>query len=154
MSDCVRAMMKRATVRKRCTECRQWFRPPARLAKQQRVCGEECRRARRRRQARARRALEPSRYREEEVERKRRSRERAAAGRAGAGPSGVGGALCHAPGGVSKSMESRREFDEIWDAMWELSRAGWEREMRRIVREVWRKARHRPGADEELSRAG
>ena len=138
-------MTKQATIRKRCTECRRWFRPVARLVKQQRVCGEVCRRERGRRLSRARRAREPARYREEERERKRRSRqaavERAAATQAGPSSSG------HAPGETPKMLESREEFARMWDEVVELSRAGWEQELRRMARQIWRKMRHGPALE-------
>ena len=101
------AMATRATIRKRCAECRMWFKPAARLAKQQVVCGASCRLRRRRKQARARRAKEPEWHRREERERKRRSREeqrqarlRAAAEGDCAREEGSSG-VCHAPGGFS-----------------------------------------------------
>jgi hypothetical protein len=141
-------MSKRPTYRKRCVECRAWFRPVVRLAKQQQVCGEACRHARRRRQARARRAQEPARYREDERERKRRSR-------ASAATRDVTSWACgHAPGEAPKSSGSQREFDQIWDTLFEASRAAWEREVRKITGQMWRElrraaalegARHAPG---------
>jgi len=143
--------MKRATVRKRCAECRGWFRPEARLAKQQRVCGEACRLARRRRQSRARRALEPVRHREEERERKRLSRE---AKRAAATRSETAAAVSHEPGVSPKPRKSREEFDRVWDEVIDLSRAAWEREMRRITRKIWRELRHDVGQGAVRSRAG
>jgi hypothetical protein len=145
--------MKRTTVRKRCTECGSWFRPLARLAKQQRVCSERCRLARRGRHARARRALDPVRHREEERERKRQSRQ-AAQKRAAVTEPGTAVSACHAPGEASKQRESQKEFDQIWDKLIDLSRAAWERELRRIAREIWRKSRHGPGAGEGWSRTG
>ena len=127
-------MAKRATYRKRCTECRQWFTPPARLAKQQCVCSGTCRRARRRKQARARRAREPARYREEERERKRRSREKARDDGAGAKAR-----PCHEPGDAAKQMKSRQEFSDLWDKVMGVSRAGLERQVRKIAKEIWLK---------------
>lgn len=149
-------MRKRATIRKRCAECREWFRPPARLVEQQRVCGSACRLKRRAKQARVRRAGEPARHREEERERKRRSREgqrqsgqRGGRPDAGGGaPVGAEGAGCHGPGGARKARKSRREFDDLWDRLLDLSRAGLEREVRKIAREVWSKSRHAAGSGE------
>ena len=139
-------MAKRATIRKRCAECREWFTPPVQLEKHQVVCGASCRVERRRKQARARRRLDPARYREEERERKRRSR-------ASGGASGVGGdgrklpvgeegqAPGHAPGEACNPRESRGEFARMWDTLSTQSRAGWEREVRKIAHESWRKGR-------------
>lgn len=147
-------MSKRATIRKRCAECRRWFTPPARLAKQQRVCSAACRLKRRAKQARARRACEPARYRDEERERQRRCRQEQRLARLGAAkaqkpdagsePAGAGGAACHAPGDAQKSRKSQREFEDLWDRLIGVSRAGLEREVRKIARQAWRKSRHAP----------
>lgn len=142
------AMAKRATIRKRCAECRTWSTPPARLAKQQVVCGASCRLKRRRKQARARRAAEPVHFRDEERERKRRSRQkqrRKLAEQEFAGGDAQKKAAKgrgHAPGKAPKRAESGREFVDFWDKLSEVSRAGWEREVRKIAREVWKKLRH------------
>ena len=119
---------KQASVRKRCAECRAYYTPLARLAKAQRVCGEECRRSRRRKLAGERRARSPAAYRRQEKERKRRSRERqraqavaATAAEAVAGErSDAPGAHrerdaapCHAPGETLKHLESLMEFDRL-----------------------------------------
>ncbi len=129
-----------------------WFKPAARLAKQQVVCGASCRLRRRRKQARARRAKEPEWHRREERERKRRSREeqrqarlRAAAEGDCAREEGSSG-VCHAPGDMAKRRESQREFARLWDTLLEVSRAGWEREVRKIARGVWKKLRQEPAA--------
>lgn len=137
-------MSKQARCRKRCAECRRWFWPRARQAKQQRVCGEPCRLARRRRQARVRRAKDPVGHREEERERKRQWRA-AAKHSAGTRP-GTGEAPCHAPGQASKYRQSQGEFGQIWDEVMDMSRAELERQLRRIVRQFWRKTRHGAGA--------
>ena len=152
-------MSKRATRRKRCSECRAWFTPTARLAKQQRVCGSACRLGRRRKQARRRRAAAPVDFRDEERERKRRSRLEARRAGARAVPKcaqmtgSVG--TSHGPGEACKARESLEQFAKIWNSVWDLSRTGWEREARRIAREVWKKSRqgraaggdgHGPGA--------
>ena len=91
------------------------------------------------------------RYREEERERKRRS-QRAEAERAvtRSGPAAGG---CHAPGGTRKARQSQEEFDRICDELCELSRAAWERELRRITRQIWRKSRQSWAVTEVQSRA-
>lgn len=151
-------MSKRATIRKRCAECRTWFRPPARLVKQQVVCGASCRLRRRRKQARARRAVEPARYREEERERKRRwrARQRRAGPEAkpvGAQP-GPGQGVGHALGEMPKHGRSQQQFADLWDTLLEVSRAGWEREVRKIVRQIWQKLRQEAAAPSRVSRTG
>lgn len=145
-------MAKQTTIRKRCAECRKWFRPIARLAKQQRVCSERCRQKRRRRLSRARRARDPVRHREEERERKRRSRQ-AAEERAAATQTVTSAAPGHEPGGTSNDRESRGYFavlwDELCDELVEQSRARWERELRRMARQIYRRVgqeRRRHGA--------
>ncbi len=147
-------MSKRATIRKRCAECRRWFTPPARLAKQQRVCSTACRLKRRAKQGRARRAREPVRYRDEERERQRRCRQEQRLGGlsaakaeepdAGSEPARAVGAACHALGDAQKSRKSQKEFDDLWDRLMDVSRAGLEREVRKIARQAWRKSRHAP----------
>ena len=134
-------MSKRATVRRRCTECRCWFVPAAKVAKQQRVCSEECRRQRRRKQARRRRRQEPARYREEERLQQRRRRERL---RQGAEPGRDGER--HAPGEADKGVRSRDKERVDWDELIEQSRAELERQVLRIIREVERKMRRAPVA--------
>ncbi len=143
-------MAKRATIRKRCAVCGNWFIPLARLASQQVVCGASCRLKRRRKQARARRALEPARYREEEVERKRlsRQRQRERQRMSGQPPDGDQGAQfgpseapCHAPGEPRKCRKEQQNFTDFWDTLLDLSRAGSEREMREVAWEMWQKLR-------------
>lgn len=149
------AMAKQTTTRKRCTECRRWYWPIARLAKQQRVCSELCRLKRRRRLTRARRARDPARYREEERERKRRSRQarEAAEKRAAAAQTVTPPAPGHEPGETSNGLKSQKDFavlwDELCDELVERSRARWQQELRRIAREIWRRVgqeRRRQGA--------
>ena len=143
-------MARKATIRKRCAECPKWFTPLARLASQQMVCSASCRLKRRRKQARARRALDPARYREEEVERKRLSRQRQREQRrvSGKPPDGDIGAQmasseapCHAPGEACNSLKSKQKFADFWDTLLDLSRAGSEREMREVAWEMWQKSR-------------
>jgi len=69
----------------------------------------------------------------------------AKAARAGAQEVGCGGA-CHGPGPTRKPLESGREFAELWDTVLDVSRAGWEREIRRIAQQIWRKSRQARGA--------
>ena len=153
-------MSKRATIRKRCAECRTWFTPPARLAKQQVVCGASCRLRRRRKQARTRRAARPVHFREEERERKRRSRQEQRRKLVEQESAGVGAheraavGRSHGPGEAPNRAESGREFAYFWDELSEVSRAGWEREVRKVAREVWKKLRHTSSPCGRVSRAG
>ena len=145
-------MAKQTTTRKRCTECREWYWPIARLAKQQRVCSEACRGKRRRRLSRKRRARDPVRYREDERERKRRSRE-AAEKRAAATQTVTPAPPGHESGEISKGLKSQKDFAVLWDELCEelveQSRARWQQELRKMAREIWRKVgqeRRRQGA--------
>lgn len=90
-------MSRRKVKRKLCTECRCWFEPSATAETRQKVCGEGCRRGRRRKQARRRRSKELTRYREEERERQRASRARRRCGGGGRqAPLASGASGCHA----------------------------------------------------------
>jgi hypothetical protein len=60
--------------RRKCSECRKWFRPGATAAGHQKTCCEKCRRERRSRLARKRRLADLEAYREEEKHRQRRHR--------------------------------------------------------------------------------
>lgn len=73
----------------RCVECGGRFRPKASAAKTQVVCSAECRRARRRKQDKARRGDRPDVYRAQERVRQRRCRG-GRAGRARHGPASAG----------------------------------------------------------------
>jgi hypothetical protein len=108
------------------------------------VCGASCRLKRRGKQARARRALEPARYRDDERERKRRSRAKprpaSTAGGCGA-QMGSGQGAGHAPGEASKQWKPPRKFIDLWDTLPDVSRAGLERELLKIAQQLWRKWR-------------
>jgi len=60
---------------------------------------------------------------------------------------------CHAPGGRAKPLKSQEEFSVFWDELLDVSRAAWEREMRQIARQMWRKLRREDAAGDALSRA-
>jgi len=75
--------------------------------------------------------------------RKRRSRQarrmaREAGEEAPGAQEGMLGPGGHAPGESSKDRESKEKFAHFWDRVSDLSRAAWEREMRRIARQMWR----------------
>jgi hypothetical protein len=107
----------------RCTECRKWFTPAVTATLHQRVCGPECRRRRRAKLARARRGSAVEEYREDERERQRKRREGAPPG------------TCHEPASGGKAAELLGKMQRIVDGVVRLSRATFEREIRRIVRE-------------------
>jgi hypothetical protein len=107
----------------RCTECRKWFTPAVTATLHQRVCGQECRRRRRAKLARARRGAGLEECRDDERERQRKHREAAAPGRR------------HEPASDGKSPELLGKMQRIVDKVVGLSRASFEREIRRIVRE-------------------
>ena len=112
-------LMARAGAR-RCTECRCWFHP-GRCAPQQRVCGSECRKARRRKLARRRRGRAPFLWRADERVRQQASRE----ARRQKG--------CHAPPSAAKRPDLLRKVQQIVDSAFELSRATLERGLPRIL---------------------
>ena len=114
--------------RRRCTECRQWFMPTVTTGERQKSCGPECRRARRRKQARARRAADLEGFRAEERARQQTYREARRRERSEEG--------CHAPASVRIDAEVLAKVRQIVDEAVRLSRAGFERAARRILRET------------------
>ena len=90
--------------------------------KSQLVCGESCRLKRRRKLARRRREAELDRYRVEERQRQRECRE------------ALREAGCHAPPSSRNRRESRAKSVQLWNELIEVSRATFERQLRRIVR--------------------
>jgi len=107
----------------RCTECRKTFAPAATARLHQRVCGEECRHRRRARLARRRRAADLEACREDECERQRKHRDASVRG------------SCHEPASGRKSAELQGKLQQIVDRVVRLSRATFQREVRRIVRQ-------------------
>jgi hypothetical protein len=87
--------------RRKCSECRKWFRPGATAAGHQKTCCEKCRRERRLRLSRKRRLADLEAYREEEKHRQRRHRAGVTPKAKGdAAPSGghaPASECCHAP---------------------------------------------------------
>jgi hypothetical protein len=71
-------MGKKSSLRKRCSECRDWYHPSGSAQQHQRVCGQQCRKVRRRRLARLlrRRAVQEHRVAERERQRLCRRRRR------------------------------------------------------------------------------
>jgi len=110
--------------RRRCTTCREWFRPDVRAGERQRVCSPECRRERRRRQAKRRRSEDLEGYRA--AERVRQQEHRGEGG--GAKPSAVadGGRRWGAASRAGREAQGSETLEKIlvaWDRASRLSRA-------------------------------
>jgi hypothetical protein len=108
---------------------------------QQRVCGAQCREARRRKLARRRRRRAPGRFRSEERVRQQERRAR---------PSEGG---CHAPRSSAKPWDPLMEIHEIVDSALELSRATLQRRLPVILARSGLSKRTKPGSAESMSRA-
>lgn len=120
--------LARMTKRRRCTECRKWFIPAVTTGERQKTCGPPCRLARRRKQARARRAADLEGHRAEErarqqVWREARRRERCEP-------------ACHAPDSAQIYRELLEKVRQIVDEAVRLSRTGFERAVRRVLRQT------------------
>ena len=120
----------RGMTRRRCTECARRFEAAATAAKSQKVCGPECRLARRRRQDKERRQAALDGYRAEERVRQRACRARRAV------DGGASVTECHGPASDAKRSKSQLEIGEIVAETFRRSRTGFERELRRMVREI------------------
>ena len=126
------------TNRTRCVECRRWYHPARSAVGHQCVCGPECRKARRRKQAKVRRAADLGHFRQEERRRQRESRARRreappeARSRAGPEPEDRDVTGCHAPASSRNSSELVMKARRLWDKQVRLSRASLDRELRRM----------------------
>lgn len=133
-----RAMVTRC----RCTECRRGFVASRKSGENQCTCCEVCRLARRRKQARKRRRKDLEGFRADERDRQQNRRARQAEARALAvaeatqAEFAARGAQCHAPASVLKSLKVQEEIHRILDGPFRLSRAGFERELRRVERKI------------------
>lgn len=102
------------------------------------MCGPDCRKARRRRQAKLRRAEGLLQFRQEERRRQRESRARRreapfeARTRAGPEPEGQDVTRCHAPASSRNSLELLMKARQLWDKQVRLSRASLDRELGRM----------------------
>ncbi len=113
--------------RPRCTECRKRFTPAVTTGDRQKACGPECRLARRRKQSRARRRRDDDGHRSAErarqgVHREQQQKQLDASG-------------CHAPASTAIPLELRDKMHRIVDEVARLSRAGFDRGVREILRE-------------------
>ena len=112
--------------RRRCTACRQWYRPAASAVRHQKSCSPECRGRRRRWTARKRREAEIHEYRVAERERQRacraakRSKQTRSPEVSRAGPS-------------PQVIELEEVVLEKWDKLIDASRASLRRELRAIL---------------------
>ncbi len=137
---------------RRCSECRARLVPAATARATQRVCGPECRKRRRARQARRRRYADREASRADERERQKLHRERRRAGQAPQWPcrgspelsagacSGSGHEACHWLASARKCRNLQREVLEIVNRSLRVSRATFEREQARIARKLSRLA--------------
>jgi hypothetical protein len=114
--------------RPRCTECRKRFTPALTTGDRQKTCGPECRLARRRKQSRARRRRDDDDYRAAERARQGVHREKQ--------QEQLGGSGCHAPASAAIPLELRDKVHQIVDEAARLSRAGFDRGVREILREL------------------
>lgn len=126
-----RGMKGQTTKRRRCTECRRWYRPHRQSQHNQQTCGlSACQRRRRNRIARRRRERELAIFREEERRRQRRRR----ATQKSPGPLGVSRACASA-----KPMKIIDQFLKKWNGEERVSRACFERELVKIIEEISQK---------------
>jgi len=102
--------MPKSTDRRRCLECREWFRPVASARKTQKTCSKACREQRRGQQAAVRRGSDVERFRASERERQTACRERRRA---------EGRRVTEAPvsraGLDSDPLSMKADRDEFWD---------------------------------------
>jgi hypothetical protein len=110
--------------RRRCCECRRWFRPAPSASKTQKTCSKECRLARRAKQERARRGADLAHSRRLERERQRRHRE-VAQRRAGA-PMSRAGLSAQASDAIEEIVAKLGQAER-------LSRDGLRRQLRRFA---------------------
>ena len=102
------------------------------------MCGPECRKARRRKQAKLRRAADLQHFRQDEQRRQRESRarqreaSREARTRAGPEPRGQDVTGCHAPASGRNGAELLMKARQLWDKQAKLSRASLDRELGRM----------------------
>jgi hypothetical protein len=136
-------------LRRRCSECRQWFHAAPSALDHQRACGTECRLVRRRRLARRRRSRHVQDFRVDERERQRACRARRRAAVATAPP-----ALCHAPASALNPAEWAGNLLASWDNAVALSRASLQRKIAVILRQLPSSAGTKSGSGDALSRAG
>jgi len=135
-------------LRKRCTECRQWYEASSSARDTQRVCGEACRQMRRRKLARQRRQEHLLEARDEERERQRAHRAALWAQAASAAATetlpaavssqpardGPRGPARHAPPSSANHPEVLGKVLECWDREMARSRATLQRRIAGILR--------------------
>lgn len=125
LGNCLGVTTKRETPRRRCSRCRDWYRPEPSVAKTQMTCGKKCRLLRRGAQQKKRRDEDGAAVRALDRARKRRQRDREAAAE-GIGPPMSRAGLC---------AEDREWIEEIIEDLGRdqrVSRAGLRRALRRF----------------------
>jgi hypothetical protein len=137
--DASGAMKHSKAARRRCTECRKWFHAAASARQTQKVCSGRCRRVRDQALARARRAQDLDRHREDERERQSKCR-RARREKLGRGPPRVRVTARHTPPSCAKFPELHDKVLESWDKAVALSRASLGRELSETWAEIERSA--------------
>jgi hypothetical protein len=143
--------------RRRCSECRRWFKPEVSAQSTQKICAAEpCRRSRRNQHARRRRSQDVQNYRVDERERKRRSRARRSepervATTAATGPSVT---RCHAPALVTTTSKITGQLLLEWDKIAARSRATLEAKCAEVFERFAALTGTNTGASPALSRAG
>jgi len=115
--------------RKRCTECRRWFRPSRTTGQSQKTCSPSCRQSRRRKLSRRRRKRDIDGYREDECRRQTDCRERR---RSQGGRAEKRAAASRATLSQQKASLSG-EIRKSWDTAVEASRATFELEVRKLI---------------------
>ena len=123
-------------------ECRRWYYPTASAVGHQCVCGPECRKARRRKQAKLRRAEDleyfrgEERRRQQECRARRRGEPSTLEARAGPEPERQAVTPRHAPASSRNHWELRDKVRHLWDEHVRLSRASLDRELGRMGRKL------------------
>jgi hypothetical protein len=119
--------------RRRCTTCREWFRPDVRAGERQRVCSPECRRERRRRQAKRRRSEDLEGYRAAERVRQQEHRAKGAARSRAPSPTGPPMGAASRAGREAQGSETLEKILVAWDRASRLSRAGLQQALGQIL---------------------
>lgn len=122
----------------RCTECRKRFVAARTAGARQRVCSEACRAKRRRKLVRRRRRAHAESWRVDERVRQGdlRAKRREERGAGEGAPGSEDGRKCHVPASERKCPEVMGQIRQKMVEAFRLSRATFDRELRRIEREI------------------
>jgi hypothetical protein len=121
------------TGRRRCTTCREWFRPDVRAGERQRVCSPECRRERRRTQAKRGRSEDLEGYRAAERVRQQEHRAKGAPGSGSPSPTGPPKVAESRAGRDAQGSETVEKILVAWDRATRRSRAGLQHALGQIL---------------------